>query len=142
MPQALAIAVLLASAPVQAGEPFCADLRFVTASAREAEPFGSVTFHENWRRFALFELCRPNRYAPVDRVACSWRLPSAAPAVETLAAAALRCLPGAVRDDPSGPDPASARLRLGNLSIYVEQDVSAPGMLADGAALIVIVDED
>ena len=78
MPQALAIAALLASAPAGAADPFCADLRLVVASAREAEPFGSVTFHENWRRFAVFELCRPNRYEPVDRVACSWRLPAAA----------------------------------------------------------------
>lgn len=130
--QALAIAALLAPAPVQAAEPFCADLRLVTASAREAEPFGSVTYHENWRRFRLFELCRPNRYEPVDRVACSWRLPLDAPGREALVASALRCLPDARLD------PGSARLRLGDLSIYLERDRGP----VDTAALVVIIGEE
>ena len=141
MPQALMIAALLASAPADAAEPFCADLRLVVASAREAEPFGSVTYHENWRRFALFELCRPNRYQPVDRVACSWRVPSAAPTLEALTGSALRCLPGAALDD-SPLDPGSARLRLDDLSIYLERDVSEPGALVETAALVVIIGEE
>jgi len=141
MPQALAIAALLASAPADAADPFCADLRLVVASAREVEPFGSVTYHENWDRFGLFELCRPNRYEPVDRVACSWRLSAEAPALESLVASALRCLPGANRDD-SPLDPGSARLRLDGLSIYLERDVSEPDGLADTAALVVIIGEE
>lgn len=141
MLQAFMIATLLASAAAEAADPFCSDLRLVVASAREAEPFGSVTDHENWRRFALFELCRPNRYEPVDRVACSWRPPSGAPALEALAASALRCLPGATLDD-SPLDPGSARLRLDGLSIYLERDVSEPDGLADTAALVVIIGEE
>jgi hypothetical protein len=135
--QALAIAALLAPAPAGAADAFCADLRLVVASAREAEPFGSVTHHENWARFALLELCRPNRYEPVDRVACSWRLSPDAPDLEALVGSALRCLPGAIRDNEP-LDPGSARLRLADLSIYLERDEG----LVDTAALVVIVGEE
>ncbi len=139
--------MLLAAAPAHAEglDGFCHDLTLAVASADEREAFASVTFHENWARFRLFELCRPNRLGPVDRVHCSWQLASAAPVLDSLAAEAVRCLPGAVRDDagaPYGLGEAQARLRLGELTIYIYQSISAPGVLADSAAVMVMLADE
>lgn len=146
MKSALVLALMAApaSAIAQLAPGLCHDLRIAVASAGQREPFSRVTNHENWRRFRLFEQCRPNRVGPVDRVACSWRLASAQPIVETMAAEAARCLPRARRDDAGGPGGAdfhAARFVLGDLAIYVEQDVSAPGTLADSAAVVIVIGE-
>ena len=144
---ALALALLLVPTPAlaQLGDGFCHDLRLVLASAGQRAPFARVTNHDYWRRFRLFEQCRPNRYEPVDRVSCSWRLASAQRIVEAMAAEAARCLPRARRDDAggiTGPSFNEARLELGHLAIYVEQSVAAPNMLADSAAVVIVIDED
>ena len=136
MKSALVLAALSMPAAAQPPDPLCADLGRVVAAAREAEPFASVTAAESWSRFALFELCRPNRLGPVDRVACSWRLASAAPVVEGLAARAAACLPRAMRRD----DDAAARFRLDGLSIHIGQEISAPGSFSDGAFVVVLLD--
>jgi len=143
----LATAVMLAPAPAaaQLQDGLCHDMRRVIASAGERETFGSVTYHETWRHFRLFELCRPNRSGPVDRVACSWRMPSSEPIIDAMAAEAARCLPRARRDDAGAIGGArffAARFVLGNLAIYLEQSVSAPDTLSDTAALVIVIDED
>ncbi len=147
MKVAMAIALAVAPSPTlaQLAPGFCHDLRLVVASAGQSAPFERVTRHENWRRFRLFEQCRPNRYEPVDRVACSWRLGSTQRIVEAMAAEAARCLPRARRDDEggiTGPQFNEARFALGNLAIYFEQSVSAPDTLADSAAVVIVIDED
>ena len=147
MKAGIAFALLAAPGPARAqlGPGFCDDLRMVVASARQSEPFERVTFHENWRRFRLFDMCRPNRVGPVDRVACSWRLASDERIVDLLSAETARCLPGAQRDDRGGPGGRrfhAVRFVLGTLTIYVEQSVSAPNRLADSAALVVVIGED
>ena len=63
---AIALAVAPSPALAQLAPGFCHDLRMVVASASQRAPFERVTHHENWRRFRLFEQCRPNRYEPVN----------------------------------------------------------------------------
>jgi hypothetical protein len=143
---AVALGLLAAPTPAaaQLAPGLCHDLRMVVASTTQREPFARVTYHENWRRFRLFEQCRPNRVGPVDRAACSWRLASAQPIVDALAAEAARCLPRARRDDAGGPGGRqfhAARFVLGRLTIYVEQDVAAPDTLGNGAAVLIVIDE-
>jgi len=141
MKSALVLAALSlpTAADAQPPDPLCADLGRVVAAALEAEPFASVTTAESWSRFALFELCRPNRLGPVDRVACSWRLPSAAPVAEGLAARAAACLPRATRRDDAD---TAARFRLDGLSIQIGQEITAPGSFSDGAFVVVLIEDE
>lgn len=142
---AIALALLAMPAPALAQlDGLCHDLRLVIASAREREPFASVTFHENWDRFRLIELCRPNRVGPVDRVQCSWRLPSAQPIADTLVAETERCLPRARRRSERDVQlrPGAIRFVLDGMAIHLDQSVSAPGVLADSAGLVVILNEE
>lgn len=143
----VASTLLAAPAPAlaQLAPGLCHDLRLVVASASQREPFERVTYQENWRRFRLFEQCRPNRVGPVDRIACSWRLASSQPVVDALGAEVARCLPRARRDESGGPGGTrfySARFMLGDLAIYVEQGVSAPDTLGDTAAMVIVIGED
>ena len=142
----LAIAFVLAPAPAaaQLRDGLCHDLRMAIASAAQREPFGSVTDHRNWRQFRLFEQCRPNRLGPVDRVHCSWRLPSSQPIADEMATETARCLSGARRDDAGSPIPLTVnemRFVLPEVSIYLDQSVAAPGVLGTTAALVVILRE-
>ncbi len=147
MKAAIAFVLLAVPGPAlaQLAPGLCHDLRMAVASAGQSEPFERVTYHENWRRFRLFELCRPNRVGPIDRVSCSWRLASSQTIVQALGTEAARCLPRARRDDSGGPGGArffAVRFELDNLAIYLEQSVSAPDTLADSAALVIVIDED
>jgi hypothetical protein len=144
---AVALGLLAAPTPAlaQLAPGLCHDLRMAVGSATQGEPFARITDHENWRRFRLFEQCRPNRVGRVDRVACSWRLSSSERIVEAMAAEAARCLPRARRDDAGGPGGAqfhAARFELGRLAIYVEQDVAAPNRLGTTAAVVIVIGED
>ena len=146
MRTALAMALLAASAPAaaQLRDGLCHDMRLVVASARERATFGSVTDHQNWRRFRLLEQCRPNRLGPVDRVQCSWRLPSSQPIADEMATETARCLSHARRDDAGSPIPLTVnemRFVLPDVSIYLDQSVAAPGVLGATAALVVIFRE-
>ncbi len=147
-PRSAATALLAAiAAPAQAQLPdgFCHDLRRIVRSATEREVFGSVTYHETWARFTLMETCRPNRLGPVDRVLCIGRLPSTTPVTEAIVGEALRCLPGAARDNSGGPGglaEAQARLTLNGLSIYLGQDISAPGVLSNTFYVSVILGDE
>ena len=143
---AIGLALLATAAPATAQLPpgLCHDLRLVLASAREREPFARVTNPVNWPRFRLIALCRPNRLGPVDRVQCSWRLPSNAPIADALADETARCLPRARRDGGGAVPlaPGEIRFVLDGMGIYLDQSVASPGVLADSAGLAVILNDD
>ena len=142
----IGLALVASAAPASAQLPpgLCHDLRMVIDSARQREPFARVTYHENWRRFRLIALCRPNRLGEVDRVQCSWRLPSAEPVGEAMAAEAARCLPRARRADAGAVPlaPGETRFVLDGMGIYLDQSISAPGVFADSAGLTVILNDE
>jgi hypothetical protein len=142
---AIGLALLAVAAPAAAQLPpgLCHDLRMVIDSARQREPFARVTHHANWARFRLIAMCRPNRLGPVDRVQCSWRLPSAEPVGEAMAAEAARCLPRARRAGAGAVPlaPGEVRFVLDGMGIYIDQSIAAPGMFADSAGLTVILND-
>ena len=143
---AIGLALVASAAPASAQLPpgLCHDLRMVIDSARQREPFARVTNHENWRRFRLIALCRPNRLGEVDRVQCSWRLPSAEPVGDAMAAEAARCLPRARRTSAGAVPlaPGEIRFVLDGMGIYLDQSISAPGVFADSAGLTVILNDE
>jgi hypothetical protein len=135
MNRLLATMMLLAAPPAAAAaQPpagLCADLGLVLRTMR-AEP-GSFKAGRPAPGFALFAQCRAHREGFIDEIVCSWRLPSAAPAVEGLATEALRCLPGARRgDDPTRP---------GEAQLFYEVQTISVGQSGDEALLVIAMIE-
>jgi hypothetical protein len=125
--------VLLAAlpAPALAAPGLCQDLRLAIAALRHRPEAAAP-------RYALFRQCHRNVDGFTDETICTWRPNSPAPAVEGLAAEALRCLPGARRaDDPARAGTGEARLTFELLAITIGQDADAPG----GLRLVVSIPE-
>jgi hypothetical protein len=117
-----ATAMLLAAlpAPAYAAPGFCEDLRLAIAALPQRPEAGAP-------RYVLFRNCRRNVDGFIDEMICTWRPDSPAPAVEGLAADALRCLPGARRaDDPARAGAGEARLAFELLVITIGQE-DGPG---------------
>lgn len=132
----LAIIMLLATLPACAAAPppaapLCPDLRLLLrAMPDRAAVFaaGRPAPHS-----ALFEQCRWHAVDFTDEVICTWRLPSAAPAVQDLAAEAARCLPAARR--PDGPVPP------GEAQLIYELQVITIGQSGNTARLVLAIME-
>jgi hypothetical protein len=137
MKRLLAMTMLLAAlpAPAQATRGFCEDLRLLIASVRHQRGAAAP-------RYALFRDCRRTVGGFIDESLCTWRPASFAPAVESLAAEAIRCLPGARRDDdPARARRGEARLAFELLWIVIGQEGPAPGAPGGTVRLVVSVPE-
>lgn len=137
MKHLLAMTMLLAAlpAPARATPGFCEDLRVLIASLRQPPQAAAP-------RYALFQHCRRNVGGFIDERLCTWRPASPAPVVESLAAEAMRCLPGARRDDdPAGAARGEARLTFELLWIIIGQDGPASGAPGGIVRLVVSVPE-
>jgi hypothetical protein len=124
MKRLLAMTMMLTAlpAPAWAAPGFCADLRLLIASLPD-RPAVLAT-----RRFTLFRQCRAHIVDFIDERLCTWRPASAAPIVESLAAEAIGCLPGARRvDHAAAAGRGEARLTFRLLSITIGQDAPASG---------------
>lgn len=98
----LALALVIASpAQAAAATGFCDDLRLMIRSLHDTPTFASVTRVRPPPALAQFRLCRANLHDFTAEVSCTLMLDSTAPAVESLAAEAARCLPAARRLDSS-----------------------------------------
>lgn len=109
----------------------CPDLRLLLRAMPQRET--AFTAGRPAPNSALFERCSWHAVDFTDEVTCNWRLPSSAPAVERLAAEALRCLPGARRED----HPA----RPGEALLFYELQTIAIGQSGDQARLVLAVME-
>ena len=137
------VVVLVGASPAKAvATPgFCDNLRLMTRSVRDTPPFASVTRILPRPELALFRDCYANQVGFINSVSCAWRLRTA-PAIEDLAAEAMRCLPGARRRDESAATTrGEARLSFEMVAITIGRDHSIPAMPGEGVRITVEIPE-